>query len=159
MDKIQELYNLYLSKGLITEATTLEKFQSANTEQASKLYDLGKKNGLFEKTDQQTFLTVWQPVKKKNTPVSDSTAPNQELASEQQDGSLATQQPNVLTAEELDTRALGLDGVSVTQEESDQQFRDKILSRPKQDPTQGFFARGEQNVQQQRDIQRGFSET
>src|SRR5690606_11225953 len=86
----------------------------------------------------QNFNTV----KKKDTPVSDSIAPSQELVSEQQDGSLVTQ-PNILTAEELDIRASGLDGVSVQQEESNQQFRDKILSRPQQDPTQGFFARGE----------------
>lgn len=99
MDKIEQLYNLYLSKGLITEATTLEKFQSANTEQATKLYDLGKKNGLFEKTDQNTFLSAWQPVKKKED--SEPTAPSQELVSEQETGSLATaEQLPIATPEE-----------------------------------------------------------
>ena len=59
MDKIEQLYNLYLQKGIITSATTLDMFRSANEQQQSSLYDLGKKNNLFSTTDLGTFQGAW----------------------------------------------------------------------------------------------------
>ena len=68
MDKIDKLYNLYKSKGLITDATPIDKFRSATEEQKVKLYNLGKSKNLFKTTDINTFSSAWgepTPVKKK----------------------------------------------------------------------------------------------
>ena len=71
MDKIEQLYNLYLSKNIITSKTSLEKFRAANQEQQNKLYELGKNKNLFQTTDFNKFQTAWggsmseEPVKKK----------------------------------------------------------------------------------------------
>ena len=59
MDKKQKLYDLYLKKGLISDATSLDVFSSATDEQQQKLYDLGKSNGLFNTTDIDTFKSAW----------------------------------------------------------------------------------------------------
>jgi hypothetical protein len=59
MDKVEQLYNLYLQKGLITSATTLDMFRTANEQQQSSLYSLGKKNSLFSTTDLGTFQSAW----------------------------------------------------------------------------------------------------
>lgn len=59
MDKVEQLYNLYLQNGIITSATTLDMFRAANAEQQSSLYDLGKQNQLFESTDLPTFQSAW----------------------------------------------------------------------------------------------------
>lgn len=59
MDKLDKLYNLYLSKGLITEATPIDKFKSASDQQRAKLYELGKTSGLFATTDLNTFSSAW----------------------------------------------------------------------------------------------------
>ena len=68
MDKIDKLYNLYKSKGLITDATPIDKFRSATEEQKVKLYNLGKSKNLFKTTDINTFSSAWgepTPIKKK----------------------------------------------------------------------------------------------
>lgn len=83
MDKIEQLYNLYLSKGIITSKTSLDTFRNADQGQIDALYNLGKKNGLFSTTGLDTFSGAWS-VKKKEEPTSDSTSQNQELASGQQ---------------------------------------------------------------------------
>lgn len=80
-DKTQKLYDLYLSKGLITEKTSIETFSGASEEQISKLYDLGKNNGLFETTDLDTFSSAFAGGQKKNeegqgTPPADVEAPS-----------------------------------------------------------------------------------
>jgi hypothetical protein len=62
MDKIEQLYNLYLERGLITSATTLEKFRAANEQQQAALYDLGKQNSLFQSSDLAAFQSAWTGV-------------------------------------------------------------------------------------------------
>jgi len=76
-DKLQKLYNLYLEKGIITDATSFETFSQANPNQVDALYNLGKKNGLFVTTELASFQDAWatptvfdeevkdEPVKKK----------------------------------------------------------------------------------------------
>lgn len=59
MDKIEQLYNLYLQKGLITNATTLDMFRAANDDQQSSLYKLGMERNLFQTTDEGTFKSAW----------------------------------------------------------------------------------------------------
>lgn len=88
MDKIQDIYNLYLSKGLITDKTSLDSFRSANTEQQQKLYDLGKNNNLFAKTDISQFQTAWS-VKKKDDTISNSQ--NSVLATSQNQDKLSSE--------------------------------------------------------------------
>jgi hypothetical protein len=82
MDKVEQLYNLYLEKKLITNATSLEKFRSAGADQQDALYNLGKKNNLFKETTFDTFKSAWTPsdVKKKDEPEQEST-PQQEAPS------------------------------------------------------------------------------
>ena len=64
MDKIQSLYDLYLSEGIITEQTSFETFSNANQDQINQLYDLGFNKGLFKEVDADTFSTAWD-IKKK----------------------------------------------------------------------------------------------
>lgn len=71
MDKIEQLYNLYLESGILTDATTLEMFSGASGDQLSQLYDLGTSNGLFETTDLETFSSAW--VEKKNESIDPTT--------------------------------------------------------------------------------------
>jgi hypothetical protein len=59
MDKIDKLYQLYKSKGIITDATPIEKFRTATEEQKAKLYELGKSKNLFQTTDINTFTSAW----------------------------------------------------------------------------------------------------
>jgi hypothetical protein len=82
MDKVEQLYNLYLEKKLITNATSLEKFRSAGADQQDALFNLGKKNNLFKETTFDTFKSAWTPsdVKKKDEPEQEST-PQQEAPS------------------------------------------------------------------------------
>ena len=69
-DKIKQLYDLYVSKGLIS-SVDFETFRNASPDQITKLYNLGKDNGLFETTDVNTFSSAFtgqpveEPVKKK----------------------------------------------------------------------------------------------
>jgi hypothetical protein len=62
-DKLQQLYNLYKSKGLIN-TTDFNTFASANSQQIQQLYNLGKKNGLFNTTDLNTFSSAFSPQQK-----------------------------------------------------------------------------------------------
>lgn len=64
MDKLEQLYNLYVSKGLITDKTSIDVFRGAKKDQVQKLYDLGKSEGLFETTDVETFSSAWVVPKK-----------------------------------------------------------------------------------------------
>ena len=65
MDKLQSLYELYLSEGLITNQTSIEAFSQANEDQIKQLYDLGSSKGLFKEVDSNKFSTAWD-VKKKD---------------------------------------------------------------------------------------------
>ena len=42
MDKIEQLYNLYLGRNLITKNVSLEQFRNSNPEQQVKLYNLAR---------------------------------------------------------------------------------------------------------------------
>ena len=70
-DKLQQLYDLYKQKGIIS-TTDFNTFASASDDQRQKLYDLGVQKGLFNTTDYNTFNTAWggqEPVKKKESTV------------------------------------------------------------------------------------------
>ena len=59
MDKIEELYNLYLENGLISDATHIDVFRAASPEQREKLYNLGVQEGIFETTTLGDFNRPW----------------------------------------------------------------------------------------------------
>ena len=85
-DKLQQLYDLYKQKGIIS-TTDFNTFASASDDQRQKLYDLGVQKGLFNTTDYNTFNTAWggskqEPLKKKESTV---------LESKSEDGSLVSQ--------------------------------------------------------------------
>ena len=85
-DKLQQLYDLYKQKGIIS-TTDFNTFASASDDQRQKLYDLGVQKGLFNTTDYNTFNTAWsgskqEPVKKKESTV---------LESKSEDGSSVSQ--------------------------------------------------------------------
>ncbi len=61
-DKLQQLYDLYLNEGLLTEATPFEVFSQADENQINSLYELGKNQGLFETTTVDVFSAAWGPV-------------------------------------------------------------------------------------------------
>ena len=68
-DKLQQIYDLYKNKGIIS-TTDFNTFATADESQRKQLYDLGVSNGLFKSTDYGTFNTAWggsQPVKKKSS--------------------------------------------------------------------------------------------
>tara|TARA_R100000655_G_scaffold59946_1_gene98382 strand:+ start:2734 stop:10560 length:7827 start_codon:yes stop_codon:yes gene_type:complete len=67
MDKLEQLYNLYVDKGILTSQTTLDQFKQSDLEIQGKLYDLGKNKGLFNETDLDTFQGAWSDVKKKDS--------------------------------------------------------------------------------------------
>ena len=94
MDKIQELYNLYLEQGLITEATSIDDFRMASGGQQGQLFELGKSNGLFETTTSEQFSSAWgeaEPLKKKDI-----------LESPSEDGGSVPSGINQPTQEELE---------------------------------------------------------
>ncbi len=63
-DKLQQLYDLYKSKGIIN-TVDFNTFSTSDDSQRQKLYELGRKNGLFKTTDYGTFSSAFAPVKKK----------------------------------------------------------------------------------------------
>jgi len=67
MDKLEQMYNLYVEKGLISELKSpFEKWSKANPETQIKLFELGQKKGLFgENTQIESFSNLWK-VKKKD---------------------------------------------------------------------------------------------
>ena len=97
MDKLQSLYDLYLSEGIITEQTSFEAFSKANQDQINQLYDLGSSKGLFKEVDADKFATAWG-VKKK-----------EDLDSPSEGGSLdsqTTNQPSDVVTPGVDNRPL-----------------------------------------------------
>jgi hypothetical protein len=75
MDKIEQLYKLYLEEGLITSATTIEMFSNADDTAKGQLYDLGRENDLFAETDSDTFKNAWSIEPVKTEAVATETAP------------------------------------------------------------------------------------
>ena len=59
MDKIEQLYNFYLDKGLISPAISLDKFKASSPDQQQQLYSLGKNKGHFVDTTEDVFKTAW----------------------------------------------------------------------------------------------------
>jgi hypothetical protein len=68
MDKVEQLYNLYLQNGIITSSTTLQMFREANADQQASLYEFGKKKNLFKSTDLPTFQSAWTAPKQEQQP-------------------------------------------------------------------------------------------
>lgn len=69
MDKIEQLYNLYLQNGIITSGTSLDMFRTANEQQQNSLYELGKQKNLFQTTDLPTFQSAWTGAAPMATPI------------------------------------------------------------------------------------------
>ena len=67
MDRLEQLYNIYVDKGILTSQTTLDQFKESDVDIQGKLYDLGKNKGLFNTTDLNTFQSAWGDVKKKDS--------------------------------------------------------------------------------------------
>ena len=85
MDKVEQLYNLYLQNGLISDAISLDVFRSADLDQQKKLFELGKEEGLFEASTVEDFTSAWSLKKKDEV----------DMVSISEDGSLV--QPTVPT--------------------------------------------------------------
>ena len=83
MDKIEQLYNLYLEKNIISEAITLDQFRASTPEQQKKLYGLGVDEGLFQTTNEETFSGAWVDVVKKKD---DSTLDQEDIISVSETG-------------------------------------------------------------------------
>jgi hypothetical protein len=85
-DKAQKLYDLYLSQGLITEATSFDRFSSATPDQQEKLYELGKSEGLFESATVDDFKSAFQPQEELTPEVVDAAEIKSPTDSPLQDG-------------------------------------------------------------------------
>ena len=64
MEQLEQLYDLYISNGLLSsEAASLEEFSNASREQQALLFQLGSDAGLFGTTTFEQFGSAF--VKKK----------------------------------------------------------------------------------------------
>lgn len=62
MDKIEQLYNLYVGKGLISrDKVTIDMFRAANQQQREQLFSLGRENNLFSVVTLEQFNSAWSP--------------------------------------------------------------------------------------------------
>tara|TARA_S200002703_G_scaffold70754_1_gene61349 strand:- start:1417 stop:9504 length:8088 start_codon:yes stop_codon:yes gene_type:complete len=77
MDKLRKLYELYKQKGLITDSTTYEMWQSANADQQIRLFELGQQNGLFSNSTDSMFQSAWGEQPKKKDEELPSTTPEE----------------------------------------------------------------------------------
>ena len=131
MEQLEQLYDLYISNGLLSsEAASLEEFSNASREQQALLFQLGSDAGLFGTTTFEQFGSAF--VKKKPTP-------EPVTVSQSEDGSLA-QPPQLVsrTKEEIladpnisDTdarRYLGVDAVKAQQERDEERPMDIITT-------------------------------
>lgn len=85
MDKLQQVYDLYLSQGLLSDNISFEQFSAADEEQQNKLYTLGKENGLFSSTGADTFKSAWGSQSFQTDPVketADAGSENQAVSTE-----------------------------------------------------------------------------
>lgn len=94
MDKLEKLYNLYLREGIISNATSFEKWKAADSIKQEKLFELGKSNGLFKTSTVDKFKAAWAEaaipeVKKKG------------MALPSEDGSLDSSETDVISKEDL----------------------------------------------------------
>ena len=67
MDKVEQLYNLYLDNGLISDDISLDVFRSADLDKQNKLFELGNQEGLFQTSTVEDFTSAWSLKKKEDT--------------------------------------------------------------------------------------------
>lgn len=133
MDKIDQLYELFLESGIISDAVSPEQFRNTNDSQREQLFDLGVQEGLFETTTLSDFNRPWfeaaggaermmdivEPVKKKDPgalelpsdPISSalpdpSTEEFQEMARQRQQMSLPDTEYQQIVALEEEAKSL-----------------------------------------------------
>ena len=96
MDKLQQVYDLYLSQGLLSDNISFEQFSAADEEQQNKLYTLGKENGLFSTTGADTFKSAWGSQSFQTDPVKETASAGSKnqavsMVSASEDGSLESE--------------------------------------------------------------------
>lgn len=103
MDKLKQLYESYISQGIITSAVSFEKFSSSSKDARSKLYKAGVDKNLFKKTTEEQFNSAWQvdePKPAKTEAVATDPAPvtavqKADTDSQLEDGSLDSQESDL----------------------------------------------------------------
>ena len=82
-EQVQQIYDLYVQSNLINpDNVDAETFSSANPEQLTQLYQLGVDNELFRDTDQETFMSAFNTMEVKKKDTFDSTAGQEDMASD-----------------------------------------------------------------------------
>ena len=61
-NKLEKLYNFYLKEGIITNATSFEKWKAADSIKQEKLFEIGKSKGLFKTSTIEQFQAAWSSV-------------------------------------------------------------------------------------------------
>ena len=60
MDKIEQLYQLYLKEGMITEAISLERFRNITPDQQASILEVSRKRKLISpETSLESFQSIW----------------------------------------------------------------------------------------------------
>lgn len=120
MDKLQQLYNLYLDQGIITEAVSFEEFSGINENQQEQLFNLGKQSGLFVTTTVDDFLSVWptEPATSVRADVRERDLKKKDSESLLGDGFSEQPEQQVQTSVRADVRAGDLEKVGYEQEET-----------------------------------------
>lgn len=120
MDKLQQLYNLYLDQGIITEAISFEEFSGINQNQQEQLFDLGKQSGLFVTNTVDDFLSVWpaEPATSVRADVRERDLKKKDSESLLGDGFSEQPEQQVQTSVRADVRAGDLEKVGYEQEET-----------------------------------------
>lgn len=131
MEQLEQLYDLYISNGLLSsEAASLEEFSNASREQQALLFQLGSDAGLFGTTTFEQFGSAFQ--KKKDIPEPVMVSPSES-------GSLAQQPPRVSKtpeqiladpsiSDEDARRYLGVEAVKAQQERDENRPLDIITT-------------------------------
>jgi hypothetical protein len=96
MDKLEKLYNLYLREGIISNATSFEKWKAADSIKQEKLFELGKSKGLFKTSTVDKFKAAWG-----DTAIPEVKKKDEGMALPSEDGSLASSETDVISKEDL----------------------------------------------------------
>jgi RNA polymerase-interacting CarD/CdnL/TRCF family regulator len=123
MDKLQQLYNLYLDQGIITEAVSFEEFSNINENQQQQLFDLGKQSGLFVTATIEDFSNSWpkvepEPVTSTRADVRERDLKKKDSESLLEDGFSEQPEQPVQTSVRADVRAGDLERAEYEQKES-----------------------------------------
>ncbi len=109
-EKLRKVYDLYLKKGFITEKVTFDLWSAANEDQQAKLYDLGKRGGLFKQAELEDFQTLWsgmataEPKKKVESPgTSQEEVMESDIQVQQEDPSLSVSSGQEQVPDSLNT--------------------------------------------------------